>query len=483
MKNSKKSIVCFFAFCLLTELFAVGSNVELDQDLQSFKYIISQNYAAYDEAAALGFKIDDAIDTIKYRYQKNYSGSLNSDLLAECIFSVLNEDFPIKDQHLTIKSESKTFFYSDVRWRMSDVYFEKKGNDFFTVRNYFLLKIKKNQKYTGDLENLFPCVYHGKDMFRFGILTDKIEHETSISIEGENIRVPIFIDIPFASEKDKIGIRKTGTTLYVSLSDCILASDNEKTDRQIKKDFDSALTMIEKGGFENLIIDLRSNKGGYIEHVTSLLEALYCGNDNNIRSNFQKCMNDSYQGSQVLYSPDIAAAYANSLNNIGALSEESVLFSQQLEKEMKDNPHRYFDIVEKKSRTLTKMSNSLFKGKIIFLINLRTASAAEQLICLSYLRGQDNIIVVGSNSHGCLDFGGIYCYTLPNSGIELYFPNVMFKESLLLTDNSHWHGDGYGFYPDYWTDSKHLIDTLIYITNDRNIKKNMKGLAKGLLDN
>ena len=99
------------------------------------------------------------------------------------------------------------------------------------------------------------------------------------------------------------------------------------------------------------------------------------------------------------------------------------------------------------------------------------------------MRGQDNIIVVGTNSHGCLDFGGIYCYTLHNSGIELYFPNVMFKESLLLTDNSHWHGDSYGFYPDYWTDSKHLIDTLIYITNDRNIKKNMKGLAKGLLDN
>ena len=40
----------------------------------------------------------------------------------------------------------------------------------------------------------------------------------------------------------------------------------------------------------------------------------------------------------------------------------------------------------------------------------------------------------------------------------------------LLKFNEHWHGENFGFYPDYWITENNLADSLFYLSKDDELK-------------
>ena len=80
-----------------------------------------------------------------------------------------------------------------------------------------------------------------------------------------------------------------------------------------------------------------------------------------------------------------------------------------------------------------------------------------------------------------INFGGVFDYYLPESGIMLHLASGSLKNSDFLQKNPHWHGDTKGFYPDYWCTDSSLLPTLVAITKDKKLKKSLRGLHKHLL--
>ncbi len=90
-------------------------------------------------------------------------------------------------------------------------------------------------------------------------------------------------------------------------------------------------------------------------------------------------------------------------------------------------------------------AGSSFRGKVIYLIDRRTGSAAE--IATLYARAAKNNIIVGENSEGAMTFGNVRKYQLKNSRIILSLPSsIVIAPGFRETE---------GFHPDYWIDSEH----------------------------
>lgn len=120
-----------------------------------------------------------------------------------------------------------------------------------------------------------------------------------------------------------------------------------------------------------------------------------------------------------------------------------------------------------------------FKGNVIILCDFFSASAAELFIAYSYMF--ENVYLIGTNTSGTIDFGGVWDYYLPESGIKLHIACESFKESGFLQNNPHWHGDKKGFYPDFWCTSNSLLPTLVTITKDKKLRRKLHGLSDRLL--
>ena len=103
---------------------------------------------------------------------------------------------------------------------------------------------------------------------------------------------------------------------------------------------------------------------------------------------------------------------------------------------------------------------SAFTGRIFFLIDRNSASASEDIISFTkaLFSNQAEVFTVGENSSGCIDFGGVLLYQLPNSKINLLLPQTAFYPFENTIDT--WKGEGYGHFPDYWCTDEDMEETL-----------------------
>ena len=66
-----------------------------------------------------------------------------------------------------------------------------------------------------------------------------------------------------------------------------------------------------------------------------------------------------------------------------------------------------------------------------------------------------------------------------NTKVKLTLCAESLKDTGLLSKNPKWHGDTKGFYPDYWATNETILDTLVYLTKDEELRTALKGLEKG----
>ena len=102
--------------------------------------------------------------------------------------------------------------------------------------------------------------------------------------------------------------------------------------------------------------------------------------------------------------------------------------------------------------TLWRTDNLVF-----VLIDDNTSSSGESFTNMLTLGKQ--VVLVGTNTNGCLNFGNAYELYLPNTGIELRFgANCCFYQSLE-------HTDGIGYSPDLWVEPEDSLDAVVRLCN------------------
>ena len=119
-----------------------------------------------------------------------------------------------------------------------------------------------------------------------------------------------------------------------------------------------------------------------------------------------------------------------------------------------------------------------FAGNLIIIVDKQSASVSESLIFKAKkVLGSNRVIVIGENTAGCHTYMDVCKYILPNSKISL---KLGAQKDLLPSLSSNWHGEGIGFYPDYWSTSQDLNETIFLVTQDEEMKQKLKGIETRL---
>jgi len=462
-----KSKVITFLLLVLFSFSAASTEKELDENLQYFKEIYTQANAQYEYEKELGLDIDAVVSEIKQSYleQCKPDNPINSDILVTCYGTVLEKVQKVPNNHFAVYNQNHFYGAKYWLWNYSLVVFEKRNDDYYCIQPGFT-KIKKCGKYTGDISNLFKLPDNegkGKELYRFGILDENWIEEGIVSVDGNDYSVPLYGLPSHLHDESGIDVKTTDKTFYICFNNFTFFWDDANKYRELQNTLNEYLKLFDDNEYENIIVDLRGNIGGMERSFYPFMERLAAGRDYGKQRGFKKKLDSLYNGRKRYYSD-----YINQ-NFLEAMKANPGSYDRNEEEKLKKSKGFYFEQYNHDYYDF----DCNFKGKLIILMNYCTASAAELFITESYMF--DNVILLGSNSRGCFDFGGKLVYKLPNSDISIELCSDSYKEMKFTQENPHWHGDYKGFYPDYWVTDYALLKTLVYLTSDRKLKRALKG--------
>lgn len=217
-----------------------------------------------------------------------------------------------------------------------------------------------------------------------------------------------------------------------------------------------------------LIIDLRNCPGGTTDFPLLLLYCLYAGAESVVPS---EIYNARRLESEIIYksSKSIETPVTESLRYqraiyIGNRKYEEIFRTASV-MQLK-NPKRI--VRQWNEKSAAKMRKPAYKGKIIFLANKKTASAAESLVLQSEVLFPGNIKIIGENTMGCLTYVDVYQLIMPNSSFVMSIAFKSIEESLKQFDC--WKGECAGIRPDIVCSGEDIPLNLMRITKDRNLK-------------
>ena len=474
---------------------------EVREDCDMLKYILYTCYAGIDEAINNGFDLDGTIETIYEQTLKKKSlGSISSGDFNTVIHDVMSKELTNQDLHLSIGGRhvksAYTIYYTNI-------WLEKKNDKYF-VKD--IRKPEKNEKekgmipdenpnvvpgmeFTGPENNLYEFMTPGGVEYRYGVFTNKNVRTVQISLENQNYSVPTSNEKPIQQKNAWTGIKTTSETLYISLGDCSQVNgkgDNAKLKEAV---WNRYLAKISEGaaGKKNIIFDLRSNGGGYYEYPAKMLTAAYFYKHNTTEEmqNLEALFSNTItKGCTILVSPMSMQSYKDLYDNywkteFEMLPDERQEMYKTYWKQMRRRPLRKHIPLNEYKCNLEEFPEPDFKGDVYILVNRGTASAAEFGTGMAYLLKDKgiNVHIIGENSMGAFKYGGMWYYPTVNSGIGVR-AGIFFGESPSIKANPNWQGEGYGFKPDYYATNDNILSTLILLTQDLEIKDELKGLEK-----
>ncbi|MCQ2592947.1 MAG: S41 family peptidase [Treponema sp.] len=475
----------------------------------------------------------------KWVHREVTKGDLDVRAFQECILEVLRDELKIEDMHFSVASD---YFYDFLskpyRVLYSELYFELLGEDFVVFADYRdENEVKKNpvvrgQKYLGDEALLFPvfieCEEEGglgvKKVFRFGSFNNGYVDGAcfeKLVLDGDSFDVLVRADLPIGGKDGWIGYIETKDSIYVSLSDLILGVENPVKYEKCMAQLEECRRRLRKAkNKKNVILDLRSNYGGQTRFVQNLLAPIFYGDDWKGADGFAQCIKQASSGSASYETPVTVASRLRYFLSKPGFSKEMIDRQIEISKDMQENPRIYWSVLEddtaqldrlkvklseslyekvhqiaedlesreeeeifgaKKIVELPQAGNTEFKGKLIILMNNKTASSAENGIEYAFLADKDLVVLIGENTAGCVDFGETYQYELPDSKIKVTMGTVDYRKQPGLAFNSKWHGDARGFFPDYWCDGPTLLSTLVGVTEDGDLREALQGIENEAL--
>lgn len=217
-----------------------------------------------------------------------------------------------------------------------------------------------------------------------------------------------------------------------------------------------------------LIIDFRNCPGGVTDFPLLLLYSLYAGTESVVPS---KIYDARQLESKIIYksSESIETPITESLRYQRAIdtgnSKYEEIFRTSSVMQLK-NPKRI--VRQWNENSEEKMRRPAYKGKIIFLTNKQTASAAEIIILQSKVLFPGSIKIIGENTMGCLTYVDVFQIIMPNNSFAVTMAFKSIKESLKTF--ACWKGECEGIQPDVICSDKEIPSVLIKITKDRNLR-------------
>lgn len=429
---------CLYLETLLSDV-AIDMSLSLDENNLNVKNVLARIKSQYKAKASSEIISKEGIDK-------------------KVFANVINETYAKysnKNGHVAIKSEDEFLMpFSHQFVYYSDVYFTKENNSYIVYKNY--KNIKKGTLYTGKTDNLFKTVYKNKILYRFGTFSSKIIKDSMISIENKLYKVPVYGDVGSVKYTKDYEFKKIDNCLYLKIENC------DFSDKKLEKKFfeDTEKFSNEFKNTNTIIFDFRNNLGGYSKYLKPFSYSLIFNNktdDNDLQfSKWNKYLQSGHKRINT-------KTMINKTISVGLLSSDYNTYCfQNLDK-------KYLVEGEVEQVNLTPW----YKGKIYVLINPLSCSTSEEFILsLKKLFGS-NVIVIGQNSNGSLDFPDVYGYILPASKIKLNLSAIDYRETNLLKEKS-WHGDTMGVFPDYWCEPKDIVKTLSFLVGNKNLEKFIK---------
>ena len=442
---------------------------EFDEDLDSLCYILQNAYIGYDDMIKKGFDVEKFKLNLKNKFAEKDDIQTNDFVLEICRF--LSEY--VNDSHFSLVKDK--FMYKPSAQKIiafTKVYI-KKIEDGYVVKEDEWNEAGKI--YTGPAENLFLYHAKGEDIFRVGVLLDEndIPDVKKFKFSFDNEEREISVKAEFLSKSPAVGFSssvESENSGYVSINTFFPSYDqNQKTDRNLVQINKFLRKSVEWQDKQNIIIDLRGNTGGYAVFPARFLLALYDG-----YKDVSASLGLSYATDE--WSNSMFDSYELSSPCVNEIILQRVIFAGQNTfgifkdiEEQKENPRR---LIYKHNAVLMDWGENHFGGKIIFITDKNVSSAAEWAILQFKEAFGGQVFVVGTNTAGCLETVNIFPVFLPNSGIKVQFGNM--KNIEIRDFCPEWHGETFGIFPDYWSVSRDLNETIFKITGDKKMKKKLK---------
>ncbi|MCR5399988.1 MAG: hypothetical protein K6E78_00170 [Treponema sp.] len=300
------------------------------------------------------------------------------------------------------------------------------------------------------------------------------------SFNGKKIRLSVrdygCLDIP---EKLDYKESQTEKSAYIYISNFMAAEaesrDRKQSDKLYKNYADAAKKYLKK---QNIILDLRGNQGGNMNYSLIFPINLYLGED----SSFYKGKNFSagdmadffirlfYKDCFLLESPGIVQNTLEYLNLYFPEMEETIDFLNKRYRVLKEKPEVSLWPMNEYASTSSKIhfsipKESAFKGRLFFITDRNSFSAAEDIISFSrqLFKNQAEVYVIGENTAGCMEYGGLLSYQLSCSEIRVNLCQSAFYPFEEKVDS--WKGEGLGHFPDAWASPEDIRSTLELLLN------------------
>ena len=458
MKNTYVKMY-LLASCLLVGSFFIScskqiSTAPIEKDCEYLRTLLPEASIDFSTAVDEGLDIDSFINDVKKNYvfyvernQKNKfedpdeKGIYNGAFVGAITYA-LQDALKKKNTHMTIKGKDAYLAHSYVnRVYVSDIYFEKDGEDFF-VSNNLQNNISKGMKYTGDKKNVVQEYSDGKLVYRYIVFSEDLSLDTAeINLNGNNIKISVRREELLPREGKDLWYEENKNDLF------IIAKTFQPHLQKNLEEFEKTINEIcEKiNNYETICFDFRGNNGGYVESFIPILASMIFGNINYDEDERVELLNDDFRSGE-------RQLMTETIRNSFLLDGQNISKFYYLNKR-----ERYYTFGKEK----TDIKKTEFHGKVFVVMNTYTVSAAEVFICLLKKYFPNQVILIGEKSGGMADFSGVFPYLLPDSKIRLTLCCAENLESSILNSQYGWRGDTEGLFPDYWIFSESDIDGFV----------------------
>jgi hypothetical protein len=128
---------------------------------------------------------------------------------------------------------------------------------------------------------------------------------------------------------------------------------------------------------------------------------------------------------------------------------------------------------------ITELPQADFSGDIYILTDKYSASCSEYSIAFLNKLAENSYVKIhhlGENTAGAVFYINPWSVTLPNSSLWLYIPTARSHSEAF--DFPSFHGEGYGWFPEYWVTHYNLLNTLTNLIDDPELETALQGLEK-----
>lgn len=423
---------CDYLETLLSDV-SIDMSLSLDENNLTTQEIIDEIKSIYNNTASAREEKKSGID------KKAFASAINE---AYRKYSKINGHAAVlSGNDFFVPFEHQFIFYSDL-------YFTKENDSYIVYKNY--KNIKKGMRYTGNIDNLFKTIQNNQILYRYGIFSTKKIKNSVISIDNKDFTLSVYGNTGSVKNRKDYDFKKIDNCIYLKIEKC------SYSDKNLEKQFfaDSEKIITDFKNTDSIIFDFRNNLGGFSKFLNQFSYALIFEEKTKENENkFDKWNRSITSGHKRINTRTMI----NKTISVGLAPSNYINYCLE-------NIDNKYLVEAEESVTL----NPWYKGKIYIMINPLTCSAAEDFsLSLKKLFG-DNVIIVGQNSNGSLDFTDVYRYILPDSRIQINLCAVDFRESNLLKEKC-WHGDTKGIFPDYWCKPTDIVTILTELTGNKKL--------------